>query len=126
MCRSDESGRLGFLRAARSRTLAMARRSLDREVMPGPGEEAEPGAEQTTATSPLQPAQQQEQCPSPGGGRLSRLFSLRGRGEGGPGEHVMHPLAEEEEAVLESGPLAAPPSLPAQPALLSPDQTKRR
>ena len=102
----------------------MARRSLDREVTPGPGEEAEPGAEQTAATLPLQPAQPEQQ--SPGGGRLSRLFSLRGRGEGGPGEHVMHPLAEEEEAVLESGPLAAPPSLPAQPALLSPDQTKRR
>ena len=39
----------------------------------------------------------------------------------------MHPLAEEEEAVLcQSGPMAAPPSLPPPPVLMTPDQTKRR
>ena len=65
--------------------------------------------------------------------RLSRLFSLRrstesqGGLERGPQEHSMHPLAEEEEAVLcQSGPMAAPPAMPPPPELMSRDQTKRR
>ena len=51
----------------------------------------------------------------------------QGGPEKGPQEHSMHPLAEEEEAVLcQSGPMAAPPALPPPPMLMSPDQTKRR
>ena len=71
--------------------------------------------------------------------RLSRIFSVRRSGDsspsgcppaeakGGPG---MHPLPEEEEAMLGGGgvgsPTIPPPTLPSPPLLMSPEQTKRR
>jgi len=136
---SDESGRLSFLRSRTlgerlrdTRTWASSRRSSEKELTPildNDKQEPEPSTSETPNCT---------EGPSPGyelgsQSRLSRLFSLRrsiesqGGNERGPLEHSMHPLAEEEEAVLcQSGPMAAPPSLPPPPMLMSPDQTKRR
>ena len=70
------------------------------------------------------------------GSRLSRIFSLRRspaseppafNEKTHPDNTLMRPLAEEDETMLCSGgPMAAPPSLPPTPSVMSPDQTKRR
>jgi len=136
---SDESGRLSFLRSRTlgerlrdTRTWASSRKSSEKELTPILDNETR---QPSTSESPVST---EGPGPSPGyelgsQSRLSRLFSLRrsmdsqGGPEKGPQEHSMHPLAEEEEAVLcQSGPMAAPPALPPPPMLMSPDQTKRR
>ena len=128
--RSDERSRTLGERLRDTRTWASSRRSSEKELTPIlNNDRKEP-------STPELPSCAEE--PSPGyelgsQSRLSRLFSLRrstdsqGGLEKGPQEHSMHPLAEEEEAVLcQSGPMAAPPALPPPPMLMSPDQTKGR
>ncbi len=79
-----------------------------------------------------------------GNNRLSRIFSVRRSGDSSPAIGVpessnagpgMHPLPEEEEAMLGVGgggvggvaPAVPPPTLPPlPPPLMSPEQTKRR
>ena len=74
---------------------------------------------------------------SPAPSRLSRLFSLRRSSEPPGYNERTHPdnsllhltLPEEEEGtglLCPSGPMAAPPSLPPTPSIMSADQTKRR
>ena len=151
--RSDERGRLSFLRTRTlgdrirdTRTWAKNRRSSsEKELTPkleinGSREVSEPrdndsvsgdsGTDVFGSQSRLGDAMS-----SPGpGSRLSRIFSLRRSSDPPsvnekthPDNSVMHPLAEEDEAMLcPGGPMAAPPSLPPPPSLMSPDQTKRR
>ena len=135
--RSDESGRLSFLRSRTlgerfrdTRTWASSRRSSEKELTPILDNEKEktPSSEMHNCTDGSTPGYELGSQ-----SRLSRLFSLRrstespGGLERGPQEHSMHPLAEEEEAVLcQSGPMAAPPALPPPPVLMTPDQKKRR
>ncbi len=75
-----------------------------------------------------------------GNNRLSRIFSVRRSGDSSPATSEssnagpgMHPLPEEEEAMLGGGgvggvaPAVPPPTLPPlPPTLMSPEQTKRR
>jgi hypothetical protein len=77
-----------------------------------------------------------------GNNRLSRIFSVRRSGDSSPAASGvpestnagpgMHPLPEEEEAMLGGGvggvaPAVPPPTLPPlPPPLMSPEQTKRR
>ena len=152
--RSDESGRLSFLRTRTlgdrirdTRTWAKNRRSSsEKELTPkleinGTREVSEPrdndsvsgdtGQDVFGSQSKLQDSSMSS--PSPGS-RLSRIFSLRRSSDPPsvnerthPDNSVMHPLAEEDETMLcPGGPMAAPPSLPPPPTLMSPDQTKRR
>jgi len=134
--RSDESGRLSFLRSRTlgerlrdTRTWATSRRSSEKELTPI----LDNDRQESTSESPNCMDGQSPGFELGSQSRLSRLFSLRrsidapGAAERGHQEHTMHPLAEEEEAVLcQAGPMAAPPALPPPPMLMSPDQTKRR
>lgn len=156
--RSDDSGRLSFLRTRTlgdrirdTRTWARNRRqSQEKEASPQEAGGQDPGDQEG------RDAQETEEKEEPGemlgsqsrlsdsavsspGSRLSRIFSLR-RSSDPPsfnekthpdnplGGAMMHPLAEEDEALLScsGGPMSAPPSLPPPPSLMSPDQTKRR
>jgi len=146
---SDDSGRLSFLRTRtlgerlrEGRPWATNRRSVSVEKESTPILTVEDD-DITTRKHSLTLAEPSTSPTGSGdggvggepGSRLSRLFSITRRtsdsqGESRPDGRIdgrMHPLAEEEEAVLrQSGPMAAPPSLPPAPLLMSSDQTKRR
>ena len=109
---------------------------MEKEASPGPGWETEtsPGDGGAGESSGCEAGQDSSPAPS----RLSRLFSLRRSSEPPGYNERTHPdnsllrltLPEEEEEgtalLCPTGPMAAPPSLPPTPSIMSADQTKRR
>ena len=139
LCRNDESSRV----LLRSRTLTdrlrerrswgLTRRQSSAEKEASPGWEAETSNGDGGAGETSEGGQDSSPAPS----RLSRLFSLRRSSEPPGYNERTHPdnsllhltLPEEEEGtplLCPGGPMAAPPSLPPTPAIMTSDQTKRR